>query len=379
MPLTVLQIIPNLDAGGGEQACVDMVAGLKARGDRAIVVSGGGRRVSELARNGGEHVLRSAHSKNPFVILANAFWLARFIRMQKVDIVHARSRAPAWSAWIASRMTSRPFVTTFNAVYKISNPLKKFYNRVMTRGDKVIVISKFVADHVREIYGISDERLRVLYRGIHLENFAPDQVTEARRAVLRKAWQVEEGARIILLPARLSPIKGHILFIKAMALLPKELSSVVGVMIGDDQGREDYRRELEELIRDKNLKDRVRLVDHCSDMPAAYSLADLVAMPSLVPEGFGRVPVEAMAMGVPVVASALGATVETVLEGETGWLLPPEDPKAWAETIARGLSLSKDQRTRMAAVARARALSLFDVSRMIKETLALYDEMVGKK
>jgi glycosyltransferase involved in cell wall biosynthesis len=388
MPITVLQIIPNLGAGGGEQACIDMTAGLTARCCRALVVSAGGRRVAEIARLGGEHFEQPVASKNPVKIIKNAFWLARFIRAQKVDIVHARSRAPAWSAGMAARMTKRPFVTTFNAIYKFSNPFKKAYNRSMARGDVIIAISRFVADHIREAYAIDPKKIRIIYRGIDLEKFSPARVTDEQRAALRQSWNVRDGQRLILLPARLSPIKGQALFIKAMALLSRRSpkgegglpadTDAVAVIVGDDQGREGYRRELEELIRANNLQDKVRLVKHCADMPAAYSLVDLVVMPSFVPEGFGRVPVEAMAMGVPVIASDLGATRETVVENETGWLLPPENPEKWAAAIKQALSLSPEQRAQMAHKAVRRVQTLFNRKNMIAETLAVYDAIMSK-
>lgn len=380
MPITILQIIPNLGAGGAEQACVDIAAALKNRGDKALVVSAGGNRVAEVRMVGGEHFVRAVDSKNPLVIINNAIWLAEFIRNHKVDIVHVRSRAPAWSAWIASRMASRPFVSTFHAAYKFSNPLKKFYNRVMTRPNRIIAISQFIADHIRDTYDIDAKKIRIVHRGINLEKFSPDHVDETHRALLRNAWAIEKNQRVILLPARLSPIKGHGFLIKAMGLLPSDLlQNVVLVIVGDDQGRAGYRHELNKLIKDNGLQNNVKLVDHCDDMPAAYSLADLVVVPSQVPEGFGRVPVEAMAMGIPVIASLLGATQETILNGNTGWLLPSNDHKLWAETICKALLLSQSQRDQMSNLAVERAHKLYDHKKMVADTLAVYDELMRQE
>jgi glycosyltransferase involved in cell wall biosynthesis len=376
MTLTILQIIPNLGAGGAEQAVVDMTAGLVARGDRALVVSSGGSRVEEVIRAGGKHYVFYAASKNPWQIIANAKLLARLIRDERVDIVHARSRAPAWSAWLACRMTGCRFVTTFHAAYKFSSAVKKFYNRVMTRSDRIIAISQFIADHIAANYGGTRDKIRVIYRGIDSEKFTPDNIGEERRVALREAWGVKPDEKIILLPARLSAIKGQSLLIEAMALPPLRDKAVTAVIIGDDQGRVRYRLQLEDLIAAKGQDRRVRLVPHCRDMPAAYSLASVVAMPSLVPEGFGRVPVEAMAMGVPVVASNLGATRETIIEGVTGWLLPPKDAALWAQTIAKALDLPEGKRHQMAIAARHDVQTRFTRDKMVADTLAVYDEVI---
>ena len=374
MTLTILQIIPNLGAGGAEQACVDVAAALAARGGRALVMSAGGRRVAEVERVGGEHFLWPVSSKNPFVMLRNARRLARFIHAERVDIVHARSRAPAWSAWLACRMTGCRFVTTFHAAYKFSGAVKKFYNRVMTRADRIIAISDYIAAHVQDSYGVDPQKIRVVPRGIALEKFTPEAVTEARRTALRQAWKIQDNVPLILLPARLSPIKGQSVLIEAMALLPRACA-VQAVIVGDDQGRKAYRQILESLIAARGLEKRVFLVQHCADMPAALSLAAMVAVPSKVPEGFGRVPVEAMAMGKPVLASDLGATRETVVEGETGWLLSPEKPEDWAQAIQKVLALSPPQRASLARTAQERARTLFDTRRMVAATLAVYDEL----
>ena len=378
MKQTVLQVIPNLGAGGAEQSCVDIVAGLTERGYRALVVSAGGSRIAEVERLGGKHFIHSVNSKNPFVILKNAVWLAKFIRDKKVDVVHARSRAPAWSAWLASRMTGRHFVTTFHAAYKFSNSFKRFYNLVMARGDRIIAVSRFIAEYITCSYDVDPDKIRVIFRGIDLTKLKLEEVNEESRSALRDEWVVDEGQRIVLMPARLSPIKGHKVLIEAMALLSPEYGDVVAIIVGDDQGREAYRRELEARILSNRLADKVKLVGHCDDMPTAYSLAVVVVMPSRIPEGFGRVPVEAMAMGVPVIASDLGATNETVQEGKTGWLLPPSNPQSWANAIAEALAMKPEQRACMAEAARLRAQTYFDRRRMISDTIAVYDELMGK-
>lgn len=372
---TVLQIIPNLDAGGAEQACVDVAIGLKTAGHRPLVVSAGGPRVAEILKAGGLHYVWPVNSKNPIMLLINTLWLIKFIQGQKVDVVHARSRAPAWSAFWASRITQRAFVTTNHAAYKFSNPLKKFYNSVMAKGDRIIAISDFIARHVETSYGVSRSIIRTIPRGIDLSRFSSEDVNEARRDALRHDWGIGLQQKLILLPSRLSPIKGQAVLIEAMALLPPNLSFVQAVVVGDDQGRIGYRRELQNLITARGLGDRVKLVKHCTDMPAAYGLASLVVASSLVPEGFGRVPVEAMVMGVPVVATRLGGFIETIKPGETGWLVEPNDPQALALAITEAFMQTADQKATMVQNARQYARMHYDKWKMVADTLAVYDEL----
>ncbi len=374
--ITILQIIPSLGAGGAEQACVDVAAGITMAGYRSIVVSSGGPRVAEILKAGGEHITRSVHIKNPMVMLANALWLAHVIRDRKVGLVHVRSRAPAWSAYWACRMTSCPFVTTNHAAYKFSNPFKKFYNSVMVKADRIIAISSFIAAHIRKNYHADAAKIRIIPRGIDFAKFAPEKITEERRGKLRAAWGVAEGQRLTLLPSRLSPIKGQSVLVEAMALSPPELGDVMAVILGDDQGRAGYRRELEDLIAARKLQNRVRLVAHCDDMPAAYSLAALVVAPSLIPEGFGRVPVEAMAMGVPVIASDLGGFTETIHPGANGWLVPPNDPQSLAQAMTKALTQTPEQHAAEAQTAMQQVRARYDKTKMVTDTLAVYDELV---
>ncbi len=371
--MTVLQVIPSLGAGGAEQACVDMTRGLVQAGHRALVVSSGGPRVRDIEQAGGEHIARNVASKNPLQILANAVWLARLIRARGVNVVHARSRAPAWSAFWASRMAACAFVTTFHAAYKFSGPFKKFYNGVMARGDRVIAISEFIARHVRENYGV-DDKLRTIPRGINLDVFSPEAVTDERCARLRALWKLVPNEIVILVPARLSPIKGQGVIIEAMTLLSPQFRNVTAVIVGDDQGRSGYRQHLERKIEARDMQERVKIVPHCDDMPAAYRLSSLVVAPSLVPEGFGRVPVEAMAMGAPVIASNLGGMAETIRDGVTGWLVPPNQPHKLADAIVNALMQSDAAHEAMVHAAIDHARTRYDTRVMVAGTLAAYAE-----
>lgn len=376
--MNILQIIPSLGAGGAEQAVVDINAALVQSGARSYVVSGGGNRVAEIEAAGGIHIRLRAASKNPVTMIANAYRLSALIRMHKIDVIHARSRAPAWSAWMASRLAGCPFVTTFHAAYAYDNKYKKTYNSVMARGNRVIAISNFIADHIHEEYGVSPRRIAVIHRGIDLRSFDRARVEQSRIAALRNLWQVGTDQRLVLLPARLSRIKGQMVLIEAMRLLNEQnvLTDLVAVIIGADQGRTAYVDDLMGQIMSSGLQDRIKLADHCDDMPAAYALADAVVMPSLVPEGFGRVPVEAQAMGVPVIATDLGATRETILPNVTGWLIPPDDPIALAVHLRHVLSLSETARAELAARATDHVWSCFDKTHMASATLEVYRQVM---
>jgi glycosyltransferase involved in cell wall biosynthesis len=372
---TVLQIMPALGAGGAEQACVDVAAALITAGHNAIVVSSGGWRVAEIEKAGAMHITRSVQSKNPIRMIVNAFWLARLIRAKKIEIVHARSRAPAWSAYFASRLTGCRLVTTFHAAYPISNPVKRMYNSVMARSDRIIAISEFVASYIRDNYHVPQQNLRVIPRGINLEAFVADRIGEDRRKVLLKAWGVEASQNLVLLPSRVSPIKGQATLINAMITLVPNFRNAVAIIVGDDQGRVGYRKALETLIAAHKLQNHVRIVAHCNDMPAAYSLASVVVAPSLMPEGFGRVPIEAMAMGVPVVATALGGFLETIEPGKTGWLVPAGDSQQLKNAIMQALSQSPEQRAAMAQLAMVDVRRRYGKDKMIADTLAVYKEL----
>lgn len=376
--LTVLQILPALGAGGAEQSCVAVNAALVKAGHRSIVVSAGGFMLERILQDGGTHMLLPADSKNPLVMMKNATRLARIVRQHKVTHLHARSRAPAWSAYWAAQALHLPFITTFHAAYAAKNYAKKFYNSVMARGDKVIAISRTIAQHIAAAYPDATERLVTIPRGIDLSRFAPAQVTEQRKQALREVWQIPAEATVLLCPARLSPIKGQGVFIAALSLLAQNSQlppDHVAVLIGDDQGRSDYRRHLQSMIESAGLQAHIKLHDHCPDMPAAYALSRLTIVPSLVPEGFGRVPIEAQAMGVPVIASDLGAMRETVRHGETGWLVPHDDPAALAAAIHSAFHLPPAAHQQMIVTARENVLQHYDVAAMTKKTLEVYEAL----
>lgn len=382
---TILQIIPRLDTGGAELATLEIAQALSMAGARALVFSEGGRLAPEIAQAGGEVVAFPAGTKNPLRMVANGLRMARFIRERGVDLVHARSRAPAWSALLAARRTGVPLVTTYHGIYASRGPLKTLYNSVMARGDRVIANSRYTGDLIRKRHGAPSERLRVIYRGADLAKFDPASVSADRVHALRRAWGVAQDDRIILQAARLTDWKGQRFVIEAAARLASSgrLDDVTFIFAGDAQGRGGYAASLESLVRSHGLQDRVRLVGHCDDIPAAFLAAHLAVVASTQPEAFGRAAVEAQAMGCPVVAAELGAVPETVRtasdapgEGPTGWRVPPADAAALADAVGEGLALSSDARRAMGEAARRQVVDNFSLERMREQTLEVYDELL---
>lgn len=369
-----MQIIPELGAGGAEQGCIDVAAEITASGAKSIVVSNGGNRLHELARIGAVHINLPVNSKNPLVMWNNIGRLRRLIRRHDVDIVHVRSRAPAWSAYKACKGTKAHFMTTCHAPYNIGSEIKRYYNSIITRGERVIAISNMVADYLRRNYRFDETKIRVVHNGIALEKFHPTAVTPERLITLARSWRIPDGANIVMLPARLTRWKGHHVLIEAISRLGRR--DLFCVLIGADQGRTEYRKELEETIQQKGLGGRVRIVDHCNDMPAAYMLATVVVSASTDPEGFGRVPVEAQAMGRPVIATDHGGARETIIHGQTGWLIPPGEPQALADAIQESLSLSANQRAILATRAMGHIADHFTREQMTDKTMDVYAELL---
>lgn len=368
--LHILQVLPSLGGGGVERGTVDVAAAVVKAGGRATVVSAGGPMVRELERAGATHVVMPVDSKNVYQMWRNARALAALIVDERVDLVHARSRAPAWSARAAARRAGVPFVTTFHGTYNFKSWLKKRYNAVMAGGDRVIAISNFIAEHVKTHYRVPPERIAVIHRGVDLEIFAPQAVPVARILALAQRWRLPDGVPVVMLPGRLTRWKGQTVFLEALAKLAD--LDCMGVVVGGDQGRTSYREELEERIAALGLETKVRIVGDVNDMAAAFMLADVVVSASTDPEAFGRIVVEAQAMGRRVIASNHGAAPETVREGVTGWLVPPGDSAALAEAIRKALGLTAEQRQAMAAAADAHVRANFAKETMCAKTLALY-------
>lgn len=373
----VMQILPELGPGGAEQGCVDIAAELVRSGAMSIVVSAGGPRVHDVTRGGSIHVTLPVHSKNPFTMWRNIARLRALIQKHDVDIVHARSRAPAWSALKAVQGTKARFMTTCHAPYNISGKAKAFYNSSIARGERVIAISEYVAQYLMDNYTIDRRNIRVIHRGIALEKFHPNSVLPTKMIALSSNWRVPDGAPVVLMPGRITRWKGHSVLIEAIEKLNRP--DVFCVMIGSDQGRSEYRAELEQMIVDKGLEGRVRIIDHCNDMPAAYMLATVVVSASTDPEGFGRVPVESQAMGRPIIATDHGGARETIVRGETGWLIPPSDPQALTNALREALALNAGQRAILATRAMSHVAAHFTREHMADATLNVYAELLREK
>lgn len=373
----VLQVIPALGAGGAEQGCIDVAAELVRSGAKSIVVSNGGARVPEILRKGSLHIDLPVHSKNPVVMWRNIGRLRKIIKEHNVDIVHARSRAPAWSAWKACRNTATRFMTTCHAPFNISGNVKRFYNSSIAKGERIIAISDYVRDYLLKNYEVDQRNIRVIHRGVAIEKFHPNSVAPLHLIKLSNDWRLPDGCTIVMMPGRITRWKGHHILIDAMAKLNRE--DVFCVLIGDDQGRTEYRRELEDAILAKELEGRVRIISHCNDMPAAYMLSTVVVSASTDPEGFGRVPIEAQAMGRPIVATNHGGAMETVIDGVTGWLVPPGDADALADAIAQAIDMDDLSRAHMATSGMMNVAQHFTRETMVAQTMDVYAELLEEK
>ncbi|HXZ00692.1 MAG TPA: glycosyltransferase family 4 protein [Stellaceae bacterium] len=371
-PPAVLQILPRLVTGGVERGTVEVAAALVAGGWKSVVASEGGPMVREIERAGALHVELPLASKNPFTMRRNVARLAQLIRRERIDILHARSRAPAWSGLAAARRTGCHFVTTFHNVYGDGNWIKRRYNAVMAEGERVIAISRFVAEQAMRVYGVPAERLRIIERGVDFGRFDPERVSAERVIRLAREWQLPDGVQVVMLPGRLTRWKGQLVLIDAIARLERQ--DLRCLIIGTGKGR--YRRQLIEAIGRRGLGGVFRIVEDCRDIAAAYMLADVVVSASTRPEGFGRVIAEALAMGRPVVATDHGGAREIVRGGETGWLVPPADPEALARAIAGALALSAPERMNLARHAIAHMRAHFTTQAMTDRTLAVYSEIL---
>jgi len=372
-PVSILQVVPRLDTGGAERTTIDIARALTAAGYRALVASEGGRLDEELRRAGGELRRMALDTKQPVKLLANARALAKLISAENIAIVHARSRAPAWSALFAARRARVPFVTTYHGIYNAQNPLKRWYNSVMLRGDAVIANSRWTAQHILSAYRFRPKLLTVIPRGIDLSQFDPAKIHPLQIQRQREQWGASADQRLILLPGRLTRWKGHRVFIDAVARLPGNLPPAVrAVIAGDTQGRDEYLRELQEAIRRQELQGVVSISPHISEMALAYAAADFVVSASTDPEAFGRIPPEAAAMGRPVIATDHGGARETVLAGVSGLLTPPGDALLLAAALQDLLTRSRAELDEMGRKGRAHVAANFSVEQMQNETLKLY-------
>ena len=380
---TIAQIIPRLDAGGAEVTTLEVTEAIVKAGGRALIITEGGRLAAPIAAAGGEIIAFPAASKNPARILGNGYRLRALAQRESVRLIHARSRAPAWSALIAARSLRLPLVTTYHGAYQERGGLKKLYNGVMARADVVIANSRYTARAIMSRYGTPEGGIATIFRGVDLDRFAPDKVAPERVDRLRQQWGIEAGQRVVLHAARLTPLKGQAVVIAAARRLAEQrlCEDCVFVLAGAGP-RSGYRAALVDNIEAAGLAGRVRLVGHLDDMPAGLAAAELALMVSTEPEGFGRVAVEAQAMRCPVIASQIGALPEAVRTGAdaaeaTGWLVQPGDAAALAAAIAHALTLPSAARAAMGARGRAFVMAHYSITELQRQTLAVYDRLLG--
>jgi glycosyltransferase involved in cell wall biosynthesis len=377
--LAVLQVTPELEAGGVERTTIEMAQAITRAGGLALVASAGGRLERELETAGGVLIRMPLASKNPITMMSNALALARIGKERGVSLIHARSRAPAWSAYWAARHLGVPFVTTYHGIYNAKSGLKRAYNGVMAKGDMVIANSNFTREHVLREYHLPFERVTAIPRGVDLAAFDPSAVDPAKVAALKRAWGVEADDFTVILPARLTRWKGQLLLIEAAGFLAKSHPELKPrfVLAGDAQGREHYVEELKRGIVHMGLEGRVVIAGHVPDMPAAFAVSDAAVFPSLEPEAFGRGAIEAAAMGLPVIAAAHGGLAETIVDGETGLLFEPANPHALAAMLAKLIEMGQEERVRLGSAGQKRARTLYSTAALQASTLQVYDKVLS--
>ncbi|MEL6955804.1 MAG: glycosyltransferase family 4 protein, partial [Pseudomonadota bacterium] len=377
---TILQVIPELGAGGAERTVLEMAEAITAAGGRALAVSYGGRLVGDFEALGGRHITFNVKTKNPIAMRANASRLAKLITEEGVDLIHARSRAPAWSAYWAAQRTGIPFVTTYHGAYSARSKVKRAYNAIMAKGDRVIANSEWTAGQVRAEYDIEDDRLVTIPRGVDLMLFDPAAVAPERVEGQRRAWELEPSGEglCLLLPGRLTGWKGQGLALEALSQLsPGERERLTLVLLGDAQGRSDYVQGLMDNARALEINHKVRFMPHTRDMPAAFLASDIVISASTRPEAFGRTTAEASAMGRPVIAPDHGGARETVIEGETGTRFTPGDAAGLAASLRTLISIGPSARAAMGEAGRRHITANFSKRGLQAATLQVYSDLLG--
>lgn len=378
-PLTVLQLVPRLDTGGVERGTLEITEAIVSAGGRALVATAGGQIEFRVTRAGGEIYRMHVDSKNPATMWQNARLLRRLMREEGVDLVHARSRAPAWSGYWATRRTGTPFVTTYHGAYNEDFPLKRAYNSVMARGRPVIAISEYIRNLILERHRVPEENIVLIPRGADISVFAEEAVGHERAIKLAEQWGLVEDPRaIVLMPGRLTRWKGGESMIDAAARLKAMRGPDFAVLLVGDDGGSGFRQALQKRIDQTGTGDVVQLTGECSDMAAAYKLASVVVSASIEPEAFGRVVIEAQAMSRPVIATAHGGARETVAHGESGWLYPPGDAEVLAATIHQALNMDPSARAHMGLAGRARIHTSFTTAAMQRATLNVYERATGR-
>ena len=378
--IKVLQVIPKLGYGGAETGCYDIAHYLPENNCKSFIVTSGGELIKFVDKKKVKIIRLPVHSKNPILILFNAIILVGIILIFNISIVHARSRAPAWSCFLATKLTNRKFVTTFHGTYNFKSKFKKFYNSIMLRSDLIIAGSNFIFSHINNNYLKylnSKKKFLVIFRGINTEYFDPDNLKKNSVSKFRTLWQIEENSKVILLPGRLTSWKGQELFIEAISKFKKLNSELnfTAVILGNDQGRTVYKKKLERLVEQYNLTNDFRFIEKCEYMPAAYMLADIIVSSSIEPEAFGRVSVEAQSMKKPIIASNIGGSNETIIDSKTGILFESGNADSLSQKINEIINLDTLTLELMGKEGRKNVINRFNIEKMCLNTYSEYKKL----
>ena len=379
--INVLQVIPKLGYGGAETGCYDIAHYLAEKECGSYIATSGGELLKFVKKNRVGIFKIPVHSKNPILIFLNTIFLSFFILTKKINIVHARSRAPAWSCYLACLLTNRAFVTTFHGTYNFNNKLKKFYNSVMLRSNLTIAGSNFIFSHINENYNEylnKKKKLRVIFRGINIDYFSQKNISVLKQEKLKMEWGLEQNKFTILMPGRLTSWKGQEKLIESLNILIEDynITNFQAILLGSDQGRKVYTKKLHSLVERYSLTKKVKFIENCKEMPLAYSLADVVVSASIEPEAFGRVAVESQAMGKPIIASNLGGSKETVLNKKTGFLYKHDDPRELAKNLNTVIQLNQEELKFMGNEGRKNITRKFDVEVMCDSNLREYKKLL---
>ena len=381
--IKVLQVIPKLGYGGAETGCYDLAHYLYEQGCKSCIVTSGGELLKYVDKKKVKIIKLPVHSKNPFLILFNSIILSFIILFLNINIVHVRSRAPAWSCLIATKLTFRKLVTTFHGTYNFNSNIKKIYNSVMVKSDLLIAGSNFIFSHINENYLKylnPKKKFLVIFRGINTEYFDPDNLKKNSDSNLRNLWQIEDKSKVILLPGRLTSWKGQELFIESINKFKKLSSNMefTAVILGDDQGRKVYKKKLERLVEQYNLSNEIRFIEKCEYMPAAYMISDIVISPSIEPEAFGRVSVEAQSMKKPIIASNIGGSNETIVDNKTGVLFENDNSDSLSQKINEIINLDTLTLELMGKEGRKNVINRFNIEKMCLNTYSEYKKLLNQ-
>ncbi len=380
--IKVLQVIPKLGYGGAETGCYDIAHYLAEKNCESFIITSGGELIKFINKKKVKLIRLPVHTKNPLLMILNSIILIGIILFYNISIVHARSRAPAWSCLVATKLTRRKFVTTFHGTYNFSGKLKKFYNSVMVRSDLIIAGSNFIFSHIKENYSEilqSKKKFLVIFRGINIDYFDPTTKLETEEKKLLKSWEIKKEKKIILVPGRLTSWKGQELLIESVNLVNTELGyeAFIVVILGSDQGRDLYKKKLIRLIEQYRLNKQIKFIEHCDDMALAYKVSDIIISPSIEPEAFGRVAVEAQSMEKIIIASNIGGSNETIIDKKTGFLFEAGNARALSKKIMNIITMDQTSLQLIGKEGRKNVIKKFNVEKMCFSTYSEYKRLVN--